>query len=62
MWAIAGKEEKVLLGRCGLNLIADTSEAEVDVVLARDYWGKGYATEAAKVALKYGFRILKIGE
>lgn len=60
IWAITDKEKVVLLGRCGLNLIAETSEVEVDFVLARDWWNRGYATEAAKAALAYGFGILKL--
>jgi len=60
IWAITDKEKSVLLGRCGLNLIAETTEVEIDFVLAREFWGKGYATEAAKAALVYGFEILKL--
>jgi ribosomal-protein-alanine N-acetyltransferase len=59
IWAVAGKEE-VLLGRCGLNLITETSEVEVDFVVARSFWGRGFATEAARAALRYGFEILKL--
>jgi ribosomal-protein-alanine N-acetyltransferase len=60
IWAITDKKKKSLLGRCGLNLITETSEVEVDFVLAKDCWGNGYATEAAKAALAYGFGILKL--
>jgi len=59
IWAIVGKDG-ILLGRCGLNLIAETSEVEVDFVVAPGFWRRGYATEAAKAALTYGFEILKL--
>lgn len=60
LWAITKKEKPVLIGRCGLNYILETSEVEIDFVLARRYWKKGYATEAAKAALHYGFKILSL--
>lgn len=60
IWAVTDRAKEVLLGRCGLNLITETSEVEVDFVLARDFWGRGYATEAAKAVLAYGFEILKL--
>jgi len=60
IWAIVDKGSGVLIGRCGLNLIAETSEVEVDFVVASDSWGRRYATEAAKAALAYGFEKLKL--
>jgi len=60
IWAMTDKEKKILLGRCGLNLIVETSEVELDFVVARDCWGRGYATEAATAALEFGFGILKL--
>jgi ribosomal-protein-alanine N-acetyltransferase len=60
IWAVIDKEEGTLLGRCGPNLIAETSEVEVDFVIARNFWGKGFATEAAEVALAYGFGVLNL--
>lgn len=35
---------------------------EIGWRLARDYWGRGYATEAARVALDFGFRELDLAE
>jgi ribosomal-protein-alanine N-acetyltransferase len=58
LWAITKKENPVLIGRCGLNYILETSEVEIDFVLMSRYWKKGYATEAAKASLHYGFKIL----
>jgi len=60
IWAITDQKKTAILGRCGLNLIAETSEVEVDFVIARGFWGRGYATEAAKAALAYGFEMLNL--
>jgi ribosomal-protein-alanine N-acetyltransferase len=60
IWAMTDKEKEALLGRCGLNLIVETSEVELDFVVVRDCWGRGYATEAATAALEFGFGILKL--
>jgi ribosomal-protein-alanine N-acetyltransferase len=60
LWAITRRESPCLIGRCGLNYISETSEVEIDFVLASRYWKKGYATEAAKASLHYGFKILSL--
>lgn len=43
-----------LLGWCGLEFISDTNETEVGYLLSKTFWGKGYATEAAKASVKFG--------
>ena len=35
IWAILHKRKKILIGRCGLNLIDETSEVEIDFLLAK---------------------------
>lgn len=61
IWAVTLKEDGLLLGRCGLNLIAETSEVEVDFAVASNFWRRGFATEAAKAALVYGFQVMNLG-
>lgn len=39
-----------------------TTCVEIGWRLAREYWGKGYATEAAKASLDIGFRKLDLEE
>src|SRR5471030_242331 len=48
-----------LIGQCGLNFVPEFEATEVLWALHPDAWGKGYATEAARAALKLGFE--KIG-
>ena len=55
LWAVELKETDALLGRCGLSYIADTAEVEVDFILDRVYWGKGFATEAGQASMQFGF-------
>lgn len=60
-WALIHKEDDKLIGYCGLRLL-DEVHPELVYVLARDYWGKGLATEAARAGLRYGFEELKLEE
>lgn len=47
------KERGQLLGGCGLHL--EGTNAEIGYCFHPDYWGKGYATEATKGLLGFGF-------
>jgi RimJ/RimL family protein N-acetyltransferase len=55
-WAVERKEDRALIGRVGLWHPEGWPGMEVGYTLGRDYWGKGYATEAACAAMDYGFR------
>jgi ribosomal-protein-alanine N-acetyltransferase len=60
LWAVFQNRKPSLMGRCGLNRIDETAEVEIDFLLAKQFWGKGYATEAAQAVLEYGFTILHL--
>lgn len=59
--AIVEKESRKLIGYCGLGpLDFAPSSTELYYALRQDKWGNGYATEASKALLKYGFSVLRI--
>jgi len=62
LWATIHKETGLFIGRCGLLpwSIEGQQEVEVAYTLARDYWGQGLATEAARGILQHGFERLKL--
>jgi len=47
-----------LIGHGGLNFVPEFGETEVLWALHPDAWGRGYATEAARASLRYGFETL----
>jgi ribosomal-protein-alanine N-acetyltransferase len=55
LWKLAPRQDGPLIGFCGLQPLPETSEIEIGWWLARDQWGRGLATEAAREALRDGF-------
>ena len=57
LWKMVEKAAGRVIGFCGLQPIAVSGRDEVEIGwwLARDMWGLGLATEAARVALADGF-------
>lgn len=55
-WAVIEKTTGELIGRCGLHAwnLDGQLEVEVGYVLARRFWGHGFATEAALTVRDYG--------
>jgi len=47
-----------LIGNAGLNFVAEFGETEVLWAFHPDAWGQGFATEAARSALDFGFGTL----
>lgn len=64
-WAMVEKETQIPIGTILLVQLPDhrgqlTQDYEIGWHLRRDRWGKGYATEAARQILDYGFQTLKL--
>ena len=59
-FAITIQEDGQLCGGVGLRIDKDHSHAELGYWIGVPYWGRGYATEAARAAVDYGFGTLKL--
>ncbi len=58
MWAVERKSDGVFLGRAGFINPPGWPGFEIGWTLAREHWGHGYASEAARAALAYAFEVL----
>jgi ribosomal-protein-alanine N-acetyltransferase len=58
-FAIFSKETGDLIGWCGVGIL-DFSEPDKELyyLIGRDYWGHGYATEAASALISYVFEVI----
>ena len=54
--AITDRATGRLIGRTGFAYFPQFAETELGWTLRRDVWGHGYATEAARACLDWGFR------
>jgi len=65
-WAVEILENQSFIGFVGLHNpsyeLPVTPCTEIGWRLAKEYWGKGYATEAAKACLDFGFKELNLSE
>ena len=61
-WAVEESDTGEFVGRLGFkhhpDFRVDSSQVEIGWLLARRFWGRGYATEAGAVALAEGFERL----
>lgn len=56
-WAVTLKEDARVVGWDGLEFLPETGEIEVAYLLSHHVWGFGFATEAARAAVKFGLEI-----
>ena len=57
-WAVHLKSNNAFIGSCGLKYLSQTEETDLGYRYKEEYWNKGYATEAAKAVIVYGFNVL----
>ncbi len=59
--AIVLKDDRGLIGGCGIHVSDPTNrEGWIGYCLSRHHWRQGYATEAAKALLRFGFDQLNL--
>ena len=54
--AILLRSEESLIGGIGLKIDRQHDKAELGYWVGKPFWNRGYATEAARALLAYGFR------
>jgi RimJ/RimL family protein N-acetyltransferase len=54
------KESNTFLGWCGLKYHEKSGETDLGYRFRKEFWGKGFGTEAATIALKDGFERLHL--
>jgi len=59
--AITLRSSEQLIGNCGIRMESpEAREAEIGYELAPEHWGHGYATEAARAIVRFGFTELNL--
>ena len=60
LWAVIMRSEQKFVGDCGLTIqeVDGIEELEVGYHFNRKYWGRGFATEAARACMDYAFERL----
>jgi [ribosomal protein S5]-alanine N-acetyltransferase len=59
-WAVHLKPNHEFIGWCGLKYRPELDEVDLGYRFMKQFWGRGYATEAAFASIKYGFEKLNL--
>jgi len=60
VWAVINKVTEDFLGWVCLKALPNPEEIEIGWRFARSAWGRGFATEASKELMRYGFEELQL--
>lgn len=59
-FAVVLQETDEVIGACGYNYTNDKNVIELIYHFTKEYWGKGYATEASKACIRYAQENLNV--
>ena len=59
-WACVDRATEAVIGSAGLKRLSDLDEVDLGFRFLPAYWGQGYATEAGREILSYGFDRLQL--
>lgn len=62
IFAVTLKKDGRIIGAVGLDIVRDHGRAGLGYWFGRDYWGMGYATEAAGAMVEFGFNVLMLNK
>jgi RimJ/RimL family protein N-acetyltransferase len=62
MWAVEERDSGTFVGRIGLWQPEGWPGTEAGWLLGREWWGRGYAMEAARASMDWGFNHLDVPE
>ena len=54
-WAVVEKGSGEVVGSCGFAPLSWSGEIDFGYMFRRDCWGRGYATEIGRAAMRHGF-------
>lgn len=60
LWSAFPRGERELIGFCGYRFFHEPPERQLIYGFAPTHWGRGLATEAARVMIRYGFEELAL--
>jgi RimJ/RimL family protein N-acetyltransferase len=59
-WGVWERETGELVGDCSLHYDTTFGSWELSYGFRRDRWGRGYASEAARAVVRYGFQTMRV--
>ena len=54
-WVVTTRGDERIVGWTGLEYVPELEQTELAYLLSRSVWGRGYATEAGRAAVRFGF-------